>query len=494
MSHRNASTIRTPDWAKTYPCRRLSWIPVASSGDPTSSGLRPCWIGTFRAALGHVAVFGALAAAAVTTTVTEASNDLTLQQEIDAMRAEIAALRAASGDQWLTEQRAGEIRSLVQDVLADADSRASLQGSGMTAGWDNGFFLASPDGNYRLNIGGYGQFRYYYNRRDDPGAGQDSNSHGFENTRTHLSFSGHVVDPSWSYMVSGEFGNEGNFSLLDAYVVKSFDNGLFVIAGQFKVPMLRETLVDDTSQLAVERSLIESEFGAGRTQGAAIGWSNDFVKVVFGYTDGHPATGGFNTPALAPSTEWSFTGRADVKLAGTWAQWNQLTSFPGEEFAAFLGAAAHYQRSEFGTPDPELDVFLWTVDGSLQFGGASLYGAFVGRHIESVQGSAVDLDQYGFIVQGGFFVLPEVEIYGRYEWGDTDGNGKDLSVLTVGANWYIAKQALKLTADLGYGFNEVSSFFGDGLLGPGGGNAGWQTDGAGEDGQFVFRTQFQFAF
>jgi hypothetical protein len=32
--------------------------------------------------------------------------------------------------QWLTEQRAAEIRGIVTDVLADADTRSSLQGSG----------------------------------------------------------------------------------------------------------------------------------------------------------------------------------------------------------------------------------------------------------------------------------------------------------------------------------------------------------------------------
>ncbi len=485
MTHRCPLGVRTPDWTRTYRCRRLVWT-ASSSGHAGAPTLSMAWA---RSCVGVLAI-GTLALTSTTTR----GDAPTLEQEIAALKAEIAAVREITGDRWLTEQRAGEIRSLVQDVLADADSRASLQGSGMTAGWDKGFFLASPDGNYRLNVSGLSQFRYYYNHRDDPGAGEDSNSHGFENARTQLIFSGHVIDPSWSFLVRGDFGSAGTFSLLDAYVAKSFDNGLFLIAGQFKVPMLRETLVAEANLLAVERSLIQNEFGAGRTQGAAIGWSNDFLKVVFGYTDGHPATGGFNTPALDRSTEWSFTGRADVKIAGEWSQWNQLTSFPGEEFAAFVGAAAHYQRSEFGTPDPELDVFLWTVDGSLQFGGAHIYGAFVGRHIESVQGSAVDLDQYGAVVQGGFFVMPKVELYSRYEWGDTNGNGKDLSILTAGANWYIAKQSVRLTADIGYGFNEVSSLFGDGFLGPGGGNAGWQTDGTGEDGQFVFRSQLQLVF
>ena len=40
------------------------------------------------------------------------------------LEAKVARLTASQSDSWLTEQRADEIRGLVQDVLADADTRA----------------------------------------------------------------------------------------------------------------------------------------------------------------------------------------------------------------------------------------------------------------------------------------------------------------------------------------------------------------------------------
>ena len=43
-----------------------------------------------------------------------------LQAQVAELQAQVAQLKAASGDNWLTEQRATEIRGLVQDVLADA--------------------------------------------------------------------------------------------------------------------------------------------------------------------------------------------------------------------------------------------------------------------------------------------------------------------------------------------------------------------------------------
>ena len=72
---------------------------------------------------------------------------------IDALRAELNELRAqnnslvarvdAQDAEWLNEERASEIRGIVQDVLADSQSRTSLQDSGMSAGYKagEGFFL-----------------------------------------------------------------------------------------------------------------------------------------------------------------------------------------------------------------------------------------------------------------------------------------------------------------------------------------------------------------
>lgn len=181
-----------------------------------------------------------LAAAAFASSA-EANND-TLAQ-IEALRKEVAQLKAANGDKWLTEERAKEIRAIVQDVLADADTRASLQSTGATAGYDKGFFIASPDGNFKLVVNGELQVRYAFSRLStrslhqlDPGTYQpperglqtefpggfenkgyqgffgagstgsfERTARGFGVPRAKLAFSGHVVDPSWQYKIVGAF-------------------------------------------------------------------------------------------------------------------------------------------------------------------------------------------------------------------------------------------------------------------------------------------------
>ena len=88
----------------------------------------------------------------------EANNDTTAQ--INQLKAEIASLKAAQGDQWLTEQRAEQIRGVVQDVLADSSTRSSFQGAAATSGYDNGFFMSSADGNFKLKINALEQVRF----------------------------------------------------------------------------------------------------------------------------------------------------------------------------------------------------------------------------------------------------------------------------------------------------------------------------------------------
>jgi len=98
-----------------------------------------------------------------------------LQAQIDPLRSQnadqakqIQELKAANGEQWLTEQRAEQVRGVVRDVLADSADRASFR----------------TDGNYRLNIEGQIQSRYAFNflptAAFTPSSAVAQNEYGFE--------------------------------------------------------------------------------------------------------------------------------------------------------------------------------------------------------------------------------------------------------------------------------------------------------------------------
>jgi len=168
---------------------------------------------------------------------------------------------------WIEEQRAEEMRSLIHDVLAEADSRSSFLGDG-----------SSPS----VNVHGFLQTRWSYN--DIKTDGVDT-THGFNVPRTRLEVSGDLYD--WGYKVSGQWNDGGNFTLMDAYA----DWGNFRV-GQFKSPFMKEVLTAQTDTLATERSVIASQFGQGRSQGVQYGYETALSGVTVAYTDGFNTANG----------------------------------------------------------------------------------------------------------------------------------------------------------------------------------------------------------
>ena len=123
------------------------------------------------------------------------SNDL--QSRLEAAEAKIAEMSAQQNGDWLTEQRSEQISGIVQDVLADADTRASLQGTGATSGYNNGFFVQSADGKWSMKINGLFQERFNIGHQPGDwqsgtvgGANDKNTSFGFETPRAALNFSG----------------------------------------------------------------------------------------------------------------------------------------------------------------------------------------------------------------------------------------------------------------------------------------------------------------
>ncbi len=438
-----------------------------------------------------------IAGSAVGQTPTQSTDEVIaeLQKQVADLQSQLQTIQQTSGDAWLTEQRAEEIRSLVHDVLADADTRASLQSSGAVAGWDKKFFLASSDGNFRLNVEGQVQARFVFNSIDDTpgvndsgGAVTDSTRYGFEMRRTKLVFSGHIVDPSWQYIIQGGFDRNtdttgsGDFRLEVAEIRRKLGEGWYVRAGQFKGPFLWEELVSSKRQLAVDRSLVNASHTQEYMQGIEAGWDGESFRGRVMVSDGFDLR---NTSALSYDTEYAFMGRIEFLGGGTWKQFDDFTSWNGEEFAWKLGVAGAVDQAEFGTPAPAVKerIYRWTADAQVEGGGWNLYAAVVGRHMDNA-----GLDDYGAIVQGGVFVVPdEWELFGRYEWAENDAVTEDLNVITVGVNRYYAKHALKWTTDVGFGLDQVSDAFDSS-------GAGWRSDVVGADGQVVVRSQFQLLF
>jgi hypothetical protein len=418
-----------------------------------------------------------------------------LINEVAELKSEVHRLQADAGDNWLSEQRADEIRNLVHDVLADADTRASLLQDGLTAGYDKHFFMGSADGNFLMQLYMKLQTRFVYNNADQL-PGEDEEKWGFEQRRTELYWAGHVLDPKLTYKVKvAASRSDGKVNLDDAYLGYKINDAWKITAGQFKAPFLREYLTSSGRQQAVERSYINHTFNVNRSQGVQLAYNAEKWRAMAMLHDGTKAK---NTAFASDVTDFAFAARAEMLLAGAWKQFKDFASWPGEEFGLLLGAALDYEVGETGSGTDNPDFTRYTVDLGAEFGGWNIYTALVGQSIDD-NGSAsfVDADQYGFLLQGGLFLIPdELDVFARYEYLDLDGVSydpeittataildDDLNLVTLGMNYYFKKHTAKLTCDLIWVLDPLPE---------GDSGAGLRT--SVDDDQFVLRTQIQLYF
>ncbi|MBL9141091.1 MAG: hypothetical protein JNK53_04430, partial [Phycisphaerae bacterium] len=357
-----------------------------------------------------LATFAAICVGSTSDSALAATDDAALQRmqaEIDGLKQanqrqndEIQAMKQQNGEQWLSEQRASQIRGVVSDVLADSSTRTSLQSDRATAGYDKNFFVASADGNFRLNIKGQVQARFAYNNINATAANnagdQTENEYGFEMRRVKVNFTGHVVDPSWRYALQMAFerngGASGNASgqvqLEDVYVEKDFGSGVFLRGGQWKNWFNYEEYTSSSAQQFVERSIVNQYFSTKFVQGVVLGVQQEWWRAWGSFNDG----GGNRSIQVVQTknlTEWATTGRVEFLLAGAWSQFKDMQGWEGSEFALMLGGAVNWQRGTgaqgirnsigngslpgmaAGTGE-QVSMLTWTADANLRGSGWSV--------------------------------------------------------------------------------------------------------------------------
>ena len=465
-----------------------------------------------------------------------------LMAELQSLRAEVSQLRAAQGDDWMNQRRAEEIKTLVREVLSDADTRASLMDSELTAG-HNGkhFYLASADGNFTMEIGGQIQVRYVANWRDeDRPAGQvvgDQGESGFQLRRTKVYFEGTVINPRVHYAVQIAAARDNQMLSTDKVVIGyDLTDDLYIWAGEDKAPFLREELISSKRQLAVDRSLVNEAFTLDKVQGIGAKWNaHEQVKLAGMVHDGTrsgEAPGDdwiqvYDIPAIDnianvqgassskdfddDATDIAITARVDVLLAGDWKQWKDFSSWPGEELFAYVGAAINYEIGESGDTFYNNNYLSWTVDAGVEYQGFSAFIAYIGASSDfddgmpgAAAGGADDFDPWGLVVQGSYNIdlgnQTSLEPFIRYEYISMDDWGNsaiatpatqddDASLMTFGANWYHAKHNAKLTADIVWALDPLHSNIpgvstGIGLL----------NDADQQEDQIALRLQYQLLF
>lgn len=413
-------------------------------------------------------------------------------------------------------------RAYAAELRADTAAHTSLLQAG-GSGHDGFFHIGDGSGNNRLNIGGLMQFRYIFNNRDSDDFGGDEDlGQGFETHRTQLNFGGNIVSPNWEYGISLEFGtaeqgfgvapangNSNTFTdditvIRDAFVQYNFEgdnSGTYLQWGQFGAPVAREDTTGDAHGLAVERSATNEFFSGGYVQGVTLGHAADQWAGSITLHDGMGFQGVFESGS--GQTEWGDEDsdygvalRFDYKVEGDWSQFDDATSWKGSNNALRIGAGFNYQTGgdsgEFsGSATDDRDYTLWTIDAQYEGNGWNASAAIIGNSWDDSD-TGLDVSNYGFVLQGGYFVQDDLELFARYDMIDMDDDlvgatENTQSWLTFGGNYYLTPQshAAKLTADIVWALDDTSSGLGGvsdtGLAG-------------GSDEEMLLRVQMQLVF
>ena len=345
-----------------------------------------------------------------------------LQARLDAAEARISELSAATNANWLNDARADEIRGLVHDVLADADTRASLQGSGATAGYNGGFTVGSADGNWSMTINGLLQTRWT-NVDDDAVADE---AWAFSNDRSWLHFSG---------TIAGDYGYDIRHNLNGARNGADWANGSMSMGdgwdltmGTFKLATSREALIGDGHQMALDRVN-----GYATGQGASLGYSSDdmgfHLQVVNNLGDA-----GTNDSA------YTYLMRFEYLASGSWSQFDQFTSGEGGAAGTLVGFSYWAHDNGNRVAGGNSDQTTWNLDVQMQWGGSALYVSYSDFSDDLDAASDSNETQLMYSMDLG----DNWEVYAR--WTDNDGDFG--STTDIGVNNYLAGQNAKWTTQI----------------------------------------------
>ncbi len=416
---------------------------------------------------------------------TQPSNIQAMQQRIHDLESRVNDLESRKASPSNDRLSPADVSAVERAVLADADQHTQMNVLAFPSGYDsqNGFVLQSSDGNFSIHPGALFQFRFNGDTRNDvpnPGGGiaggqGGDGQTGFELTRMRLSLDGNLFNPQITYYFQvGQDTNMGAVSLFDAYLVYrvSAQSPLALKAGQFKDPVWHEKNIYPSNLMAADRSLVDAFVGGGQTarvQGAAMVYDLERFRGQAAFHDGYNSA---NTPAFSAGglgvvtgagggllpTNWGGTVRAEYLLIGDrksdfnpFSEYDQFSAKDDKQTILVVGGGADY--SEAGANK----ILFHTVDAQLNMtNGWAFYAAYLGAYRDLLSNKGVAPGSYydsGFLLQGSYMMTSQLEPFARYDYTHLDGKAEpgivkdSLHEITIGANYYLYDQHMKVTID-----------------------------------------------
>lgn len=320
------------------------------------------------------------------------------------------------------------------------------------AGYDKGFFIQSPDGKYRLNINGYLQGLFGYDRQGG------ENAVGFRVQNARITFSGHLATKKLTYKLQLNLVKFKDELLLDAWMDYRFMEAVGIRFGQQDIPWIRQTIISSSNLEFVDRSLATIEFlnaqdvdsdkdgiadkqtRNGRDMGLVVQGTpfNKKMEYNIGLFNGSGTnTTNFNNHLL-------YTARAVYNIMGDFGYEEGDYSF-SETPQAFFGGSGNYNVRDF----TDRKITQLGAETGLKYKGFSAQGEFFFRNSSPGTTTLGTTNDFGYYAQVGYFAVPKhLEVAARASQVFLEGLQNDKSEFMLGLTGYpLNTKVLRMQTD-----------------------------------------------
>jgi hypothetical protein len=378
-----------------------------------------------------------------------------------------------------------------EEAVVAAGEESPERGPKFNAGWDGKFYLSDAEDRFRLNLWAYTQFRYTLNHRENPPPSEPHNEYGFLIPRTRIFMEGRFAD-RFDFQLRTNIDSSGDFDLINAWVQVGLPKGWSLRAGELFPAISREDWMYPRDLLTTEFSANNATYAIGTAMGIQAARELAHHRYWFAFTNG--AMGGKSESLDTDAADWAVSGRYEYQLGGEdWSIWDDLIGRRGRPTGALFGIAGIVQgRGNSDHPDtaPKFGTTL-TADLSLNGDGYQTMAAFTWQHVDP-DASTTSYNNYGFHLQGGYFVTRTLQLYGYYDGvypGDQPGDLDPYHVTGAGLSFipFDWTNLYKASLEAGYLFGDLSKT----IVSPSSALGYLASSGSG---QFLLRAQLQFGF
>ncbi len=325
------------------------------------------------------------------------------------------------------------------------------------AGYDKGFFIQSPDGDFRLIVTGRVQARFTYEGRDS-----EPDEHFFSIPRARLKLTGHAFTPDLCFGIQTDFGMGAVPTLKDAYVDYSVVPNVFhARAGQFKKPFSRQQLSSGVKLNLVERAITNGAFGTGRDLGVMV--HNDYgTSPPFEYALGvFNGSGDGATVDMTTGTQSNVPERVDPVVVAR-VGYNH-GPIKGYEEADFDGGPLRFSIT--GGPqvwsnltDEQRGAIELNAELLMKAHGLTTQaGVFAGWEQEGPDFGHQDYQQLGIYLEAGYLIGELVQPSARWARVIPKGADNDMVELLGGMSVFAYRHNVKWMVDGGGIISETST-------------------------------------